>query len=249
MSQLRQATSEPGAAEAGAPRGRAGRILKAALVLAAVVALVVLGGQAAPYLESFKEWVQGLGVWGPVAFIAGYALATVAFAPGSILTLAAGSIFGIAYGVLYVFTAATIGASAAFLVARYVARRAVERRVQGDPRFAAIDRAVADEGRKIVLLLRLSPIFPFNLLNYALGLTSIRFVDYLVASVGMLPGTLLYVYLGAVGGDAAAAAGGMADQTSLLEWSFRIVGLLATIIVTVVITRTARSALREATGQ
>lgn len=236
-------------AEPVASAGRRPSALKLGVGLAALVGLFLLARETGQYVPIFEAWVESLGVWGPAVFIAGYAVAVVGLAPGALLTLAGGAIFGIAYGVFYVFTAATIGASAAFLVARYVARRTVERRVQGDPRFAAIDRAVADEGRKIVLLLRLSPVFPFNVLNYALGLTSIRFVDYLVASVGMLPGTLLYVYLGAVGGDAAAAAGGMADQTSLLEWSFRIVGLLATIIVTVVVTRIARRALREATGQ
>src|SRR5439155_1410723 len=98
-------------------------------------------------------------------------------------------------------SAATLGASAAFLVGRYLARAAVERRIAANPRFAAIDRAVGAEGRKIVFLLRLSPVFPFNLLNYALGLTRVRFADFFLASVGMLPGTVLYVYSGKLIGD------------------------------------------------
>jgi uncharacterized membrane protein YdjX (TVP38/TMEM64 family) len=230
------------------PRSAAALATRAVLLLLALVCLVVLGRLAAPYLESFQEWVRGLGAWGPLAFICGYALATVAFAPGSVLTLAAGPLFGVPAGVLYALSGATLGASCAFLLARYVARAAIERRVEGDPRFAAIDRAVAGEGRRIVFLLRLSPVFPFNLLNYALGLTRIRFVDYAVASIGMLPGTLLYVYLGAVGGAAASAAGGTASETSLLEWGVRILGLAATLVATVLVTRTARRALTQATA-
>ena len=129
-----------------------------------------------------------LGVWGPLVFIAGYAIAAVAFIPGSILTLAAGAIFGLVSGIVYVFIAATLGSCLAFLVARYFAREAIERKLADTPRFAAIDRAVSAQGRKIVFLLRLSPVFPFNLLNYALGLTNVRFVDYAIAAFGMLPG-------------------------------------------------------------
>jgi uncharacterized membrane protein YdjX (TVP38/TMEM64 family) len=138
----------------------------------------------------------------------------VAFVPASLLTLAAGAIFGIPAGTLYVFVAATVGSCLAFLVSRYLARVAVERRIEGNPKFAAIDRAVGRQGRRIVFLLRLSPVFPFNLLNYALGLTRVRFVDYAVAAVGMLPGTLLYVYLGKVAGDVAALAGGASSPHS-----------------------------------
>jgi uncharacterized membrane protein YdjX (TVP38/TMEM64 family) len=209
------------------------------------LALVGLGSQAGPWLERFQAWVASLGSLGPIAFIAGYALATVAFAPGAILTLAAGSLFGLVRGALIVFVAATLGASLAFLAARHVVRGAIERRVAGNPRFAAIDEAIARDGRRIVLLLRLSPVFPFNLLNYALGLTRIGFGDYVVASVGMIPGTLLYVYLGALGGQAAVAASGGGD-TELFTWAVRILGLLATAVVTVIITRTARRALARA---
>ncbi len=144
--------------------------------------------------------------------------------------------------------AATLGASAAFLVSRYVARGAVERRLAGNARFAAIDRAVGDQGRKIVLLLRLSPVFPFNLLNYALGLTRVRFADFLVASIGMLPGTLLYVYYGKVAGDVARLAGGTDVPKGPGYYAVLGLGLVATILVTTIVTRTARRALEEATG-
>jgi uncharacterized membrane protein YdjX (TVP38/TMEM64 family) len=175
-------------------------------------------------------------------------VATVAFVPGSLLTLAAGAIFGLGWGTAYVFVAATLGAAAAFLVARHLVRGAVERRLAGDARFAAIDRAIAHEGRRIVFLLRLSPVFPFNLLNYALGLTRVRFADYVVASLGMIPGTILYVYYGKLAGDVAALAGGAKVEKGPAYWAVLALGLVATAAVTALVTRTARRALREATG-
>jgi uncharacterized membrane protein YdjX (TVP38/TMEM64 family) len=182
-----------------------------------------------------------------VAFVVGYAIATVAFVPGSLLTLAAGALFGLAGGTAVAFVAATLGAAAAFLVSRYLARQVVERRLAGNDRFAAIDRAVAGQGRRIVLLLRLSPLVPFNLLNYALGLTRVRFADYLVASVGMLPGTLLYAYYGKVIGEVALLAGGGALPKGAGYYALLGIGLAATIAVTALLTRIARRALREVT--
>jgi uncharacterized membrane protein YdjX (TVP38/TMEM64 family) len=171
----------------------------------------------------------------------------VAFVPGSLLTLAAGAIFGVPSGTAYVFLAAVLGSTGAFLIARYAARGAVERRMAGDPRFAAIDDAVGREGRKIVLLLRLSPVFPFNLLNYALGLTKVRLADYLLGAIGMLPGTLLYVYTGKLAGDVAALAGGAAPERGIGYWAVLGVGFAATLAVTVVVTRIARRALDQET--
>ncbi len=222
--------------------------LRVLLGLGGLVALYLLGRQAGGYIPVFAEWVDGLGAWGPIVFIVGYAAAVLAFVPGSVLTLAAGAIFGLAEGTVYVFVAATVGATLAFLVARHLARASIERRIEGDARFAAIDRAVGAEGRKIVLLLRLSPVFPFNLLNYALGLTRVRLVDYFVASIGMLPGTVLYVYSGKIIGDVAAAAGGAAPERGLGAWLVIGLGLLATLGVTIFVTRIARRALSEATG-
>lgn len=221
-----------------------GRVL---LVLAVVATLAVAGRRAASLVPAFTAWVDGLGPWGPVAFVVGYALATVALVPGSLLTLAAGALFGLGEGTVLVLVAATLGASVAFLIARYLARGFVERRLQHDARFAAIDRAIGEEGRKIVLLLRLSPVFPFNLLNYALGLTRVRFADYLVASVGMLPGTLLYVYYGKVAGDVARLAGSVTVHRDAEYYVVMGLGLVATVVVTTLITRTAGRALREAT--
>ena len=235
------------ASPASAPR-RGLPFARIVLVVVGLVVLVALGRQAGRYIPQFAQWVNGLGVWGPIVFILGYAVAAVAFVPGSLLTLAAGAIFGLTQGVVYVFIAAVLGSSAAFLVSRYLARRAIERRLASNPRFAAIDRAVGAQGRKIVFLLRLSPVFPFNLLNYALGLTKVRFADYVAASVGMLPGTLLYVYYGKLAGDVAALAGGAAPEKGAGYYAVLILGLAATIVVTTIVTRTARRALKEATG-
>lgn len=226
-----------------APPGRL-PLARIAAGAVALVALLLLARQGGAYLPQFAAWVNGLGLWGPVVFILGYAAAVVAFVPGSVLTLAAGAIFGLARGVVFVFIAAVLGSSAAFLVSRYLARGVIERQVSGNARFAAIDRAVGAEGRKIVFLLRLSPVFPFTLLNYALGLTRVRFADYLVASVGMLPGTLLYVYYGKLAGDVAALAGGAPVEKGAGYYAVLAVGLVATIAVTAVVTRTARNALR-----
>lgn len=222
-------------------------LAKIALGVAALLAVVLLARAGGAYVPRFAAWVNGLGAWGPIVFMAGYAAAVVAFLPGSVLTLAAGAIFGIGPGVAYAFTAAVIGSSAAFLVSRYLARGAIERRLAGNARFAAIDRAVGAEGRKIVFLLRLSPAFPFSLLNYALGLTQVRFADYLLAAVGMLPGTLLYVYYGKLAGDVAALAGGAAVEKGAGYYTVLVIGLLATVAVTALVTRTARKALRGVT--
>ena len=220
-----------------------------ALVAAAAVALLVVAGRSlAGAIPALAERIEGFGGWGPVVFVCAYAAATVAFAPGSILTLAAGAIFGIARGTVIVFVGATTGAALAFLVARYLARAAIESKVAGNPRFAAVDRAIGAQGRKIVFLLRLSPVFPFNLLNYALGLTRVRFADYLVASFGMIPGTLLYVYYGQVIGDVAALASGVEVARGAGYYTVLGVGLAATIVVTTLVTRIARRALKEITG-
>jgi len=227
---------------------RASSLVKMLLASVAVAALLVLGRKAGAAIPEFAQWVDGLGAIGPLVFIGGYALAVVAFVPASVLTLAAGAIFDLGPGVAYVFCAATLGSSLAFLVSRYVARGMVEQRLAGNPGFAAIDRAVAAQGRRIVFLLRLSPAFPFTLLNYALGLTRVRFADFVVASVGMLPGTLLYVYYGKLVGDVAALAGGAAVEKDTGYYVVLALGLVATIAVTTIVTRTARRALAEATA-
>jgi uncharacterized membrane protein YdjX (TVP38/TMEM64 family) len=230
-------------AAAARPRISLGRIALGAI---AIIALFVLARHGGVYVPRFVDWVGRLGVWGPVVFIAGYIVVTVTFLPAALLTLAAGAIFGIGYGVLYTFIGAVLGSALAFLISRYLARGLIEGRLAGNARFAAIDRAVGAQGRKIVFLLRLSPAFPFVLLNYALGLTRVRFVDYVIASIGMLPATLLYVYYGKVAGDVAALAGGASAARGPGYYGVLALGLAATIAVTVVVTRIARQALRDA---
>lgn len=231
--------------------GSRGKLAVSAVLGLAVLALLIFGGRsAAAYVPRFAAWVEGLGALGPVVFVLGYAAATVAFIPGSVLTLAAGAIFGVAKGTVFTLLGATLGASLAFLVARYLARGAIERRIAGNPRFAAIDRAVGREGFKIVALLRLSPVFPFNLLNYSLGLTKVRFLHYFAASIAMLPGTLLYVYYGAAAGSLAAAIGGVGGKTEkgAGDWVVLGLGLVATVAVTTYVTRLAGKALRQEIG-
>lgn len=217
------------------------------MVILAVLAMVLLGRQAAAVVPGFVEWVRGLGALGPLVFAVGYVVATVAFIPGSLLTLAAGAIFGIPAGVAIVFVGATIGEAIAFMLSRTVMRGVIERKLEGDTRLKSIDSAIAREGRKIVFLLRLSPAFPFNLMNYALGLTRVKFVDYMIGSIGILPGTFLYVYTGKIAGDVAVAASGAATPRGVGYYLVLGLGLLATIAVTVLVTRTARRALTEAT--
>jgi uncharacterized membrane protein YdjX (TVP38/TMEM64 family) len=216
-----------------------------ALALAAgATALLAAGGRLGAYVPAFREWVQGFGLWAPVVFILGYALAAVAFVPGASLTAASGATFGVVQGTLYAWLGATLGSGGAFLIARYAARSWVEGKLAGNPRLAAVDRAVEREGGKVVALLRLSPAFPFNLLNYALGLTKVGFVAYLAAGLAMVPGTLLYAYYGKVLGDVVAATGG-GVRKGPLEWTLLGVGLAATVAVTVLITRRARQALAD----
>jgi uncharacterized membrane protein YdjX (TVP38/TMEM64 family) len=219
-----------------------------ALVALGVVALVLFGRTLAGLLPGFVAYVERLGAWGPLVFVLGYAAAAVAFVPGSLLTLAAGALFGVARGALLVMLGATLGATLAFLVARYAARGAVERRLAADARFAAVDAAVARRGLWVTFLLRLSPVLPFNLLNYALGVTRVRLVHYVLACAGMLPGTLLYVYTGKVAGDVARAAAGGAGAGARGTGYYAVLalGLAATLAVTVLVTRIARRALAEA---
>ena len=197
-------------------------------------------------MPGFVARIRSFGALGPIVYVLGYVIAIVAGVPGSLLTLAAGAIFGLWAGTLWSLIGATLGASAAFLVARYIARGRVEKRVAREPRFAAIDRAIASDGRRIVFLLRLSPAVPFTLLNYLLGLTNVRFADFLVGSVGMLPGTLFYVYSGKVAGDVAAATGGAGAAHGTASYALIVLGLIATIAVTVIVTRISRRALNDA---
>jgi uncharacterized membrane protein YdjX (TVP38/TMEM64 family) len=196
-------------------------------------------------LRHALQWVESLGVVGGLAFVVIYIVATVAFLPGSILTLGAGIVFGVGLGSIYVFVGATLGAIAAFLVGRYLARGWISSKIKGNQKFAAIDQAVAREGFKIVLLTRLSPVFPFNLLNYAFGVTGVSLKDYALGSIGMIPGTVMYVYIGSLAGDLARIGTEGQPTNPAIQWAIRIIGLIATVAVTVYVTRIARKALAE----
>jgi len=153
------------------------------------------------WLETFSQWIEGLGIWGGVVFVVAYAIATLVLAPGALLTLTAGLVFGLAWGFPIVMIGAALGASLAFLAARYLLREKIRQALHERPKFKAVDEAVTEGGWKIVLLLRLSPLVPFNLQNYFFGVTEIKFWQYIAAtSVGIIPGVFLYLYLGAVGG-------------------------------------------------
>jgi len=171
-------------------------LLVVTIVLILVLAWVFgIGGR----LGALRSWIEGLGSWGPLVFFFLYAAAVVAAIPGSALTVVAGTLFGSALGVVVVINAATLGASLAFLIARYFARDAVARRLSSNETFQRLDRLTEEHGAIIVALTRLVPLFPFNLLNYGFGLTRIPFWTYVIWSwVCMLPATILFV----VGADA-----------------------------------------------
>jgi len=216
------------------PWGWIGAGLAAAALLAAWRLLPI-----EQWMESLQEWVTGRGVAGGVLYGAVYVLGALLFVPGSILTLGAGYVFGLVYGTVLVSLASVTAAALAFLIARHLARERVEKAARGNEKFRAIDGAIEKNGWKVVGLLRLSPIVPFSLSNYFYGLTAIGFVPYVLASwVGMLPGTFLYVYLGSVGGN-------LGEKKSAGEWALLGGGLVATIVVTVLLTLVAKKELKK----
>jgi uncharacterized membrane protein YdjX (TVP38/TMEM64 family) len=189
------------------------------------------------------------GPWAPVLFIAAYIVGSLALVPGAVLTLVAGAMFGLARGIPIVFTGAVLGSSSAFFVARRLARDRVGRWLARDPRAQAVSDAVAGRGLLVVLLLRLSPVFPYNVVNYALGASRIRYRDFLIGSVGMLPGTVLYTYYGKVVGDVTALAAGVAPPRGPGYYVLLGVGLAATLALTIVVTRAAKKALAPPLGR
>ena len=217
-----------------------------------IVASVILLARALPVdsgVQALQSRISGLGAWAPLIFGVVYAIAATLLIPASALTLAGGAVFGLAVGTLTVWLSATTAAAMSFLIARYVARVKVEEIASRNPKFSAIDSAIGEGGWKIVALLRLSPAVPFNLQNYLYGLTAIRFWPCVGASaVFMLPGTFMYVYLGHLGGQGLAAASGGGAGRSAGQWALLVVGLLATIAVTVYVTRLANNAIRNQTA-
>lgn len=231
---------------ANQPKKQRKKQLKTIVIIIAVVALLVVAQKlfnVQQLLINALDWIKELGPLGLAVFIIIYILATVLFIPGSLLTLGAGFIFGIVKGSICVSIASTLGATLAFLVGRYLARGWVSKQIEGNEKFKAIDEAVAGEGWKIVGLARLSPIFPFNLLNYAFGVTQVSLRDYFLASwIGMMPGTVMYVYFGSLAESLATL--GQGEKTPL-EWTLFGVGLVATVAVTVYVTKIAKDALNR----
>ena len=223
--------------------------LKPVLIIAAIAAVLMVGGKYFNLQQRIQDllvWIGNLGPLGMGVYALLYIVACVFFIPGSLLTLGAGVIYGVVTGSILVSIASTLGATAAFLVGRYFARDWIAKKIEGNARFTAIDDAVASEGWKIVGLTRLSPVFSFNLLNYAYGLTKVSLREYVLASwIGMMPGTVMYVYLGSLAGDIASIGAESAVAPSGAQWAIRIVGLLATVLVTVYVTKIAKKALAE----
>ena len=198
----------------------------------------------AHHLLAAVEWGRGSGVVGALAFAALFVTVTVLLLPASVLTLAAGFVWGPLVGLGVVLPSAVIASTAAFLLSRGVARQWVEARVTESPRFRAIDEAVGEGGLRLVLLLRLSPLIPFNLLNPTLGLTRVSMRDFVVgSSIGMVPGALLYLYLGSLVTSASELLSGARPSAGSAGTALYVVGLLATVVVMVWVTRTARAVL------
>lgn len=174
------------------------RLILPAGLLVAVIILLRLAG-AGDKITALREWISTLGSWGPLVFVLIYILAVVAALPGSAVTIAGAALFGSVGGVVLVSIASTIGASLAFLIARYLARDFILSKLAGSDLFKKLERLTAENGAMIVAIVRLVPLFPFNVVNYGFGLTAIRFRTYVFWSwLCMLPATILYV----VGTDA-----------------------------------------------
>lgn len=215
------------------------------LIGLAVVAVVVLLRllPVDDWLKLLQSWIESLGVFAPIVYVLVYVATTLLLIPGSVLTIGAAGIFTFWKAFAVVVVGANLGALAAFLLTRTFLRERVALWATGNPKFAALDRAIGREGVKMVLLVRLSPVFPFTLLNYFLGLTTVRVSSYVLGNlIGMLPGTFLYVYIGATARDALSAG---ARGTGTWELALRVVGLLATIAVVALVTRSARTALAQ----
>jgi uncharacterized membrane protein YdjX (TVP38/TMEM64 family) len=215
--------------------------LRIVSVIAAIAALAVLYHYLpiAGWLTRFRGWVGGLGAWGYAVYALVYAFCVVLFVPASILTLGAGLIFGVVNGTVVVVIGATLGAALAFLLARTILRHRIEAMTAGNAKFRALDRAIAREGGKIVLLVRLAVVFPFTYINYAFGLTGVRFWPYLAATfAGIIPGTFAFVYIGALANEAATAS-----RAKIIVYAS---GAALAVVVSLFVARIATRAIRQA---
>ncbi len=214
----------------------------AGLVAAAVMAAVFF--PVADGIVGLVHWMRGAGLEGALTYIVVFAVAAVLMVPGGLLTIGAGMAYGPLWGTVLASPASVLGATLAFILGRTVLRDILARRLAADPRFGAVHAAIGRHGLRIVLLLRLSPILPYNVLNYALGASSITLRDYVLGSfVGMLPGALLYAYLGSLIGDVASLSTVDASDVRWARHALAVLGLTATLFVSVFVTRVARRAL------
>ncbi|MGH2500807.1 MAG: TVP38/TMEM64 family protein [Candidatus Limnocylindria bacterium] len=197
------------------------------------------------WIEALALRLADLGPWAAVFFIAAYVAASIALAPAFLLTVAAGAVFGLWRGSILVFAGAVLGSSSVYALASPLARSRFMAWVTRDPRIAAVRDAVAEDGVWIMFLLRLSPVVPFTLLNYALALSGVSFRNYLVALVGMIPAILMYTYYGKVVGDVAVLAAG-APPRGLAYYVLLVLGLVATVVATTLIARAAKKRIDEA---
>ncbi|MCC5640477.1 TVP38/TMEM64 family protein [Nostoc sp. CHAB 5844] len=221
-------------------------LLLSLLIAALIISTNFFNFQA--IFHSLVAQVKSLGAWGAIAYIGIYNLATLLFIPGSVLTLKAGCLFGLFWGSVYVLIAAIIGAVLAFMIGRYLSRDWVSRQIDKHPKLKAIDLAVAKEGWKIVLLTRLCPLFPFNLLNYVFGVTQVSLKDYVLGSFGIIPGTVMYVYVGTVAGNLAMTNmpnSALTPEAKTYQLIMQVMGLIATIAITIYITKVAQQALAQ----
>jgi len=220
-------------------RNAATGLVRAAGFAVPLVAGIALGQLATPYLPGFSTWVQTLGVWAPLAFLAAYIGVVLLMLPAFLLNMAAGAVFGVVNGSLLVLTGATIGGTLAFLVGRTVLRASVARRVVAHPTLSAVDRVIGDDGLRLMFLLRLSPAIPFVLSNYALGVTRVRTRDFMLAMPGMLPIIASYAAFGAAGAQAA-------HNKGTLPMPVLALGVIATVVLGLLFARITQRALRDA---
>ena len=222
--------------------------MKRIFIFALAAALLVLAGLGLPIREmaqSIFGWIQENPNVSWLVFLGVYILATVLLLPGSLLTIGGGWLFGFVEGLVVVSLSSTLAASCSFLIGRYLARAWVEGKISEDARYRSLDRAIGERGFFVVLLTRLSPLFPYNLLNYAWGVSSVRLSRYVLASwMGMIPGTLLYVYLGAAASDISQLFSVASGEAVGREWLF-IVGLAATAVLVIFIARLATKNLNQ----
>ena len=197
------------------------------------------------WLATLVQRLADLDGWGPVLFILCYIVAAITLAPAFVLTFTAGAVFGLWRGTMLVYIGAVLGASAVYALAAPLARSRVLRWIDRDPRVAATRRAVVKDSAWIMFLLRLSPLVPYNLLNYALALSGVKYRDYLLASVGMVPAIIMYTYYGKVAGDVTRLAAGVEPPRGREYYLMLIVGLIATFAATSLITRAAKKAMAE----